>query len=164
MNCKVPSLFGPNWRTRTLRRENRLKALPLVVTLLWHWGGRVRIWHEQHESLDLSCVVLTDQVGVGGVMLSGRPRVLISTLNIWRWKLVRHLCYHLLITISSRIRYCSSLTMSPLSSGVTAGGFDQPRNLRVVRERMWMWRLQVVSEMLILLFIKQNLLFSGKHD
>ncbi len=38
--------------------------------LLRHSDGRVRIWHKEHESLDLFCLVSTVQAG-GGVMVWG---------------------------------------------------------------------------------------------
>ncbi len=39
--------------------------------LLRHSDGRVRIWRKEHESMDPSCLVSTDQAGGGGVMLWG---------------------------------------------------------------------------------------------
>uniref|UniRef100_A0A3B4Z7B4 Transposase Tc1-like domain-containing protein n=1 Tax=Stegastes partitus TaxID=144197 RepID=A0A3B4Z7B4_9TELE len=39
--------------------------------LLRHSDGRVRIWRQQHESMDPSCLVSTVQAGGGGVMVWG---------------------------------------------------------------------------------------------
>ncbi len=39
--------------------------------MLRHSDGRVRIWHEEHESMDPSCLVLKVQAGGGGVMVWG---------------------------------------------------------------------------------------------
>ncbi len=39
--------------------------------LLRYSDGRVRIWCKEHESMDPSCLVSTDQAGGGGVMVWG---------------------------------------------------------------------------------------------
>ncbi len=39
--------------------------------LLQHSDGRVRIWRKEHESMDPSCLISTDQAGGGGVMVWG---------------------------------------------------------------------------------------------
>ncbi len=39
--------------------------------LLRHSDDSVRIWHKEHESMDLSCLVSTVQTGCGGVMVWG---------------------------------------------------------------------------------------------
>ena len=39
--------------------------------LLRHSDGRVRIWRQQHESMDPSCLISTVQAGGGGVMVWG---------------------------------------------------------------------------------------------
>ncbi len=39
--------------------------------LLRHSDGRVRIWHKEHESMDLSCLVSMVQAGCGGEMVWG---------------------------------------------------------------------------------------------
>ncbi len=39
--------------------------------LLRHLGGRVRIWHKEHESMDPCCLVSMVQAGGGGVMVWG---------------------------------------------------------------------------------------------
>ncbi len=39
--------------------------------LLRHSDDRVRIWHKEHESMDLSCLVSTVQAGCGGEMVWG---------------------------------------------------------------------------------------------
>ncbi len=39
--------------------------------LLRHSDDRVRIWHKEHESMDLACLVSTVQTGGGGVMVWG---------------------------------------------------------------------------------------------
>ena len=39
--------------------------------LLRHTDGRVRLWHQQHESMDPTCLVSTVQAGGSGVMVWG---------------------------------------------------------------------------------------------
>ncbi len=51
-----------NWKNVAWSDESR--------SLLKHSDGRIRIWHNEHESMDPSCLVSTVQAGVG-VMLWG---------------------------------------------------------------------------------------------
>ncbi len=64
---RVPLLSDKNGKRRiqfTQTHQNWTRFL------LRHSDGRVRIWHEEHESMDPSCLVSTVQAG-GGVMVWG---------------------------------------------------------------------------------------------
>jgi len=57
-----------NWKIEVLKN---VACSDEFLFLLRHSDGRVRIWCEEHESMDPSCLVSTFQAGGGGVMVWG---------------------------------------------------------------------------------------------
>ncbi len=73
---RVPLLSAKNRKRRlqfTQAHQNWTNVAWSDVSrfLLLHSDGRVRIWYQEHESMDPSCLVSTVQDAAGGVMVWG---------------------------------------------------------------------------------------------
>ena len=69
-NRKLRLQFAQAYQNRTIEDWKHITWCDEYGFLLQHLDGRVRIWHQQHESMDPSCLVSTVQAG-GGVMVWG---------------------------------------------------------------------------------------------
>ncbi len=78
---RVPLLSAKYWKRRLkFRKAHQNWTIEDWKNVAWsdesrfvlrHSDGRVRIWHEEHESVDPSCLVSAVQAGSGGVMVWG---------------------------------------------------------------------------------------------
>lgn len=57
--------------TWTQQKTGKTLSGVMSLDLLRHLDGRDRIWHEQHENMDRSCLVSMVQAASGGEMVWG---------------------------------------------------------------------------------------------